>query len=182
MRIAIVGAGAIGSALGALLLRAGHAVTLGGRPTHVAAIRSAGLHVEGCLGTFVVHPEATERLEHGPELALVTTKTQDVREAVQANRDALAGVPVVAIQNGIRGADLVAESLPRAQVLSGVTLMVAIYLVPGQVALPLRGWLVIGRPWGRWTSRRASSRAHWTAPCPRRSVPTCAAPTGPSSS
>jgi 2-dehydropantoate 2-reductase len=148
MRIAIIGAGAIGSALGALLLQAGHGVTLVARPDHVAAIRSAGLQVEGCLGKFVVHPDATERLDNTPELALITTKTQDVLEAVSTNSESLGDIPVIAIQNGIRAADLVAQILPREQVLSGVTVMVATYLTPGQVALLLRGSLVIGRPWG----------------------------------
>jgi 2-dehydropantoate 2-reductase len=148
MRIAIVGAAAIGSAVGGLLSRAGHSVTLVGRPSHVAAVRSAGLQIDGCLGRFVVHPAASERLDQQAELALVMTKTQDVLEAVRSNREALAGIPVVAIQNGARGADLVTQLLPREEVLSGVALMVATYLTPGRVALLLHGSLVIGRAWG----------------------------------
>ncbi len=38
--IAVVGAGAVGSFYGAMLARAGHAVTLIGRAAHVAAIRA----------------------------------------------------------------------------------------------------------------------------------------------
>jgi 2-dehydropantoate 2-reductase len=145
VRIAIIGAGAIGCGSGALLARAGHAVTLVGRPDQVAAIRDAGLHIEGCLGSFTVHPDATERLDSPPELALLTTKTQDVAEAARAHRDVLRDVPVVSIQNGLRGPDLAAAELSPDQVFAGVTLMTGSYLTPGRVHLQARGWLVIGR-------------------------------------
>jgi ketopantoate reductase len=46
-RIAIIGAGAIGSALGALLHRAGKNVVLNARQEHVEAIRENGLQVDG---------------------------------------------------------------------------------------------------------------------------------------
>ncbi|MGZ5116383.1 MAG: ketopantoate reductase family protein, partial [Burkholderiales bacterium] len=52
MRIAVIGAGAVGSVLGSLLWRAGEDVVLVGRAAHVAAIRAAGLNVQGVLGGF----------------------------------------------------------------------------------------------------------------------------------
>ena len=45
-KVAVVGAGAVGSFYGAMLARAGHAVVLIGRPAHVAAIRRDGLRLE----------------------------------------------------------------------------------------------------------------------------------------
>ncbi|WP_299259231.1 ketopantoate reductase family protein [uncultured Kushneria sp.] len=56
MQIAIMGAGAIGSYYGALLARAGHAVTLIGRAAHVEAIHHKGLMLETASGreTFEV--------------------------------------------------------------------------------------------------------------------------------
>ncbi|MBV9324250.1 MAG: ketopantoate reductase family protein [Chloroflexi bacterium] len=148
MRIAVIGAGAIGSAIGALLGRAGHEVTLVGRPAHIAAIRSAGLQVDCSLGSFTIALDATERLEHRPDIALVTTKTQDLQHAVLTNRAALAGVPVVVIHNGVRGWELATEVLPPCNVWSGVTLMIATYLVAGRVSLASHGWLLIGRASG----------------------------------
>ena len=43
MRIAVMGAGAVGCYYGGMLARAGHSVALIGRPQHVEAIRRDGL-------------------------------------------------------------------------------------------------------------------------------------------
>jgi ketopantoate reductase len=91
-RIAVIGAGAVGSALGALLHRTGQNVVLIARPAHAAAIRQHGLRVDGELGDFVVPIEATETLNFRPDLALLTVKTQDVVSAVKANQAFLNGV------------------------------------------------------------------------------------------
>src|SRR5258706_226766 len=46
MKIAVMGAGAVGCYYGGMLARAGHAVTLIGRPQHVEAVRREGLFLE----------------------------------------------------------------------------------------------------------------------------------------
>ena len=74
--IAILGAGAIGSALGALLTHAGQAVTLVGRPEHVHRIQAQGLHVEGAFGDFPFQVPAAEALDFQPEVAFLTMKPQ----------------------------------------------------------------------------------------------------------
>ena len=147
-RIAIIGAGAIGSALGALLVRAGRQVTLIGRAAHVAAIRRDGLRVEGALGSFTVPIAASVALDFRPDLALLTVKTQDALAAVQANAALLAGVPVVTFQNGVRSDALVATVLPPQQIISTVVNIHANYLKPGAVTIIYPGPLLIGRPFG----------------------------------
>ena len=47
LRIAVMGAGAVGCYFGALLARAGHQVTLIGRPAHVQAVQQHGLRQIG---------------------------------------------------------------------------------------------------------------------------------------
>lgn len=64
-RIAVIGASAVGSALGALLYRAGHNIVLIGRPAHIAAIRQDGLRVDGEMGNFVTLVEAMRLLISG---------------------------------------------------------------------------------------------------------------------
>ena len=147
-QIAIIGAGAIGSALGALLHRAGQNVLLIGRPAHVAAIRQDGLQVDGKMGNFTVKLEATERLNSRPDIALLTVKTQDVTDALKANFTFLTDVPVVTFQNGVRSDELAASLLSRKQILSAVVLMHVTYLSPGKVTMVFPGKLVLGRPFG----------------------------------
>ena len=146
--IAIIGAGAIGSTLGAFLSRAGHEVTLIGRSAHIGAIRRDGLRVDGALGTFSVPIAVAEALAFRPELACLTVKTQDVSDAVRANRAFLDGVPLVTFQNGLRSDALVAEVLPPQQIVSAVVNIHANYLTPGTVTVLYPGPLVIERPFG----------------------------------
>ena len=148
-RIAVIGAGAVGSALGALLHRAGENVVLIARPAHIAAICQHGLQVDGDTGDFIAPVEAAEALNFRPDLALLTVKTQDVIAAVKANQAFLNDVPVVTFQNGLRSDELVASILPREQILSAVVLMHVTYLLPGKVTVVYRGELMLGRPFGR---------------------------------
>lgn len=145
MRIAVIGAGAVGSALGSLLWRAGEEVVLVGRAAHIAAIRAAGLSVEGVLGGFNATPHAEERLSATPELALLTVKTQDIVAALRANRAMLQDVPIVVLQNGLRGEELAASVVPQAQLVSGVVVLHAQYLVAGHVVLMQSEGLLVGR-------------------------------------
>ena len=128
MRIAILGAGAVGSVLGSLLWRAGEDVVLVGRAAHVAAIHAAGLDVQGVLGGFRATPRAEERLSSRPEVALLTVKAQDVAAALRDNLAFLDGVPIVVLQNGLAGEDLAASVVPRSQIVSGVVSLHVEYL------------------------------------------------------
>ncbi|MEE8436262.1 MAG: 2-dehydropantoate 2-reductase, partial [bacterium] len=90
MRIAVMGAGGIGGFYGALLVRAGHEVTLIARGAHLAAIREHGLTLIDDRETFTVRPalataDTAEAGREGPaELVLVTTKAYDLDAAARA--------------------------------------------------------------------------------------------------
>ena len=60
MKVAVMGAGAVGCYYGFLLARAGHAVTLIGRPALVEAVDKAGLVLESAAGTASVPVRATD--------------------------------------------------------------------------------------------------------------------------
>ena len=149
MRIAVIGAGAVGSVLGSLLWRAGEDVVLVGRAAHVAAIRAAGLSVEGVLGGFNATPHAEERLSARPDLALLAVKTQDVEAALRENAAMLEDVPVVVLQNGLRAEEIAARVVPGRQLVSAIVALQAEYLAPGHVLLMQAEGLLIGRPDGR---------------------------------
>jgi 2-dehydropantoate 2-reductase len=148
LRIAVLGAGALGSVLGSLLWRAGEDVVLVGRAAHVAAIRAAGLSVEGVLGGFNATPHAEERLSARPELALLTVRARDVVAVLRENAALLAGVPIVVLQNGLRGEELAATAVPADQLVSGVVALHAQYVKAGHVMLLESAGLLVGRPEG----------------------------------
>jgi len=60
MKFAVVGAGAIGAFLGAMLSRAGEDVALIARGAHLRAMQQHGVQVRGEIGEFKVHPQATD--------------------------------------------------------------------------------------------------------------------------
>jgi 2-dehydropantoate 2-reductase len=149
MKIAIVGAGAIGGFLAARLDARGHEVTLVGRGAGLTAIRNGGLLVRQADGSERrVELQAVERLDERPDLVLLTVKTQDVTAACQALMPLADGVPVVALQNGVRADELVAAVVGRDNVLGAVVMCAVSYTQPGEIMVQFPGWLIAGEPFG----------------------------------
>jgi 2-dehydropantoate 2-reductase len=145
VKVAIIGSGALGGALGALLVDAGHDVLFVARPAQVAAIRRDGVSVTGCLGDRVIKAEAVPRLGDRSELALLAVKAHDAVDAIRQNLDCLTDVPLVTLQSGVRTPEQLAELLPAEQIVTGVPLVRATSSAPARVALIDRGSLLIGR-------------------------------------
>ncbi len=115
MRILVMGSGAMGSVVGGMMARAGHAVTLVGRAPHVEAIGSQGLHITGIWGDHVVRDLAARTsvagLQRGAfDVILVTVKSFDTPSAMDAVTPlADAETLVCAYQNGLGNAEVIAE-------------------------------------------------------------------------
>ena len=151
-KIAIVGSGAVGSTLGALLDRAREQVYLIARPDHVRAIKeNRGLQIDGIKGTFKARVQALETLDFKPDLVLLTVKTQDVASALESIREYIDGVPVLTMQNGIRSDELAAGVIGRTHLMSAMLRITCTYLDPGKVILIEQGGLVIGAPFPECT-------------------------------
>jgi 2-dehydropantoate 2-reductase len=124
MKIAIVGAGAMGSVYAGLLASTGHEVWAIDRlEDHVEAIRRNGLRVEGASGDRTVRIHATtDPTEAGEvELVVLATKALHVTAAAGAARPLLGPETlVVSIQNGLGGPDAAAAVLGDDRVVIGV--------------------------------------------------------------
>jgi 2-dehydropantoate 2-reductase len=148
MKIAVIGAGAIGSVLGGLMARAGVDVTLIGRQSQVSAIHRNGLAIDGALGSFVIRVPAHEKLDFVPDLAILAVKTQNIAEALRENQFYIQAAPVMTLQNGARADQMVADIIGGERLYSGVVLFGATYLEPGKVTYATAGRLIIGKPFG----------------------------------
>ncbi|MFT3721388.1 ketopantoate reductase family protein [Pseudorhodoferax sp.] len=116
MRIAVIGAGAVGSYFGGLLARAGHEVTLIGRPAHVEAIRRDGLLIETAVSAERVCPDADIAVSAatGAQLVLFCVKSTDTVSAGAAVAPYLAaGCTLLSLQNGIDNAARLASAAGR---------------------------------------------------------------------
>ena len=120
-RVVVVGAGAIGSLLSALLGAAGSEVALidrhatdGDLDSHVTVVEPTGRTV-----TARVHRVASAAaVRDDPDLAILAVKTHDVEAALPA----LArwpDLPVLTIQNGVGAEELVRAARPAAGLIAG---------------------------------------------------------------
>ncbi len=163
MRVAVLGAGGVGSYYGGLLARAGNEVVCLARGRQLAALRSGGLEVRTPEGAFLVRVAATDDPGGvGPaDLAIVAVKTYSLIEIAPAvARVAGTGAVIVPLLNGVEAVDrLVAAGVPRAAILGGLTQISAVRTAPGVVERrsPFHR-VVVGEPAGG-SSERAETIA-----------------------
>ncbi|MBN9607242.1 MAG: ketopantoate reductase family protein [Actinomycetales bacterium] len=144
MRIGIIGAGAVGGTLAALLDRAGHELAVTARGAHLDAIRENGIRLDGGWGEHVARVAAGPVLEGGFELVILATKAQDSAAALDANLAALGTAPLLVVQNGLGGLRVAREHAPDSPLLGGLALMAVSYLEPGRVTVTGGNPLILG--------------------------------------
>ncbi|BDG61239.1 2-dehydropantoate 2-reductase [Caldinitratiruptor microaerophilus] len=141
MRVAVMGAGAIGCYFGGRLAQAGHEVHLIARGEHLRALRERGLVVRSELGDIAAQLPATDDpAEVGPvDLVLFTVKSQDTDQAAQAARPLVGPDTVVlTLQNGVDNPDRIGAVLGPEHVLGGSCQIEAAIAEPGVVVHPSR--------------------------------------------
>ena len=162
-RYVIVGAGAIGGTVGAVLTRAGIPTVLVARGRHAETLAVAGLTLrtpDGAFHTPVTAVSGAEHLRLTPDDVLVfTTKTQQLDVALQQWVDqpvhgpdgalGTAGdlLPVLTALNGVAAEE---KALRYFRRVFGVCVWLpAVHLEPGEVIV--RSWPVVGQfHIGRW--------------------------------
>jgi 2-dehydropantoate 2-reductase len=148
MKIAVIGAGAIGSLVAGYLKNAGEDVSLVGHADAVSVISKKGLSISGARGDFNIKIASSEVLRERPDLAILAVKTQDLEEALRANAKFLDGAIILTAQNGVRADIIVSQLLAKGNIISSIVMFGATYLEPGKVVHNFdRSW-VIGRPLG----------------------------------
>lgn len=137
MTVAVVGAGGLGSYVGAVLGRAGHDVTFVTRGAHRAAIEADGLRVRSHEGDFLVRPACVgSALElDGADLTFLATKTFSLDEvAPQLVHLAETGSCIVSLLNGVTARErLAAHGVPEDRLADGVAYMTSFRVEPGVV-------------------------------------------------
>lgn len=153
MRVLVIGAGAVGSFIGARLSLAGHEVTLVGRPTLVQAVRRGGLtllepdgsrriaDVAAALDIAAAFRAISASSETGcsPEaydLALITVKAYDTAAVIAELATAVAvPPPLLTLQNGVGNEEALAEVFGGHRVVAGAIDTPISVPTPGQVQI-----------------------------------------------
>ncbi|MFC0681907.1 ketopantoate reductase family protein [Lysobacter korlensis] len=144
MRVAVLGAGAVGGTLAALLDRAGHSLEVTARGAHLAAIQASGLRLTGAWGDHVAAVWAGDALAAVPDLAILATKAHDAEAALRPNAALLDGVPLVVVQNGLAGLERAAEAAPGSPLVGGLALFAASLSSPGEITVTAAAGLCLG--------------------------------------
>ena len=144
MRIAVIGAGAIGGTIAALMAGAGHDVSVVARGRQLLVLSQQGLHLTGPFGSFSAPITAIPFLSETPDVAFVCTKAQDAREAIGSQAEYLRNIPVVIVQNGIEGLAAAQEQLPDSEAIGALAVFAASYLEPGTVTATAGGPTFLG--------------------------------------
>jgi 2-dehydropantoate 2-reductase len=158
VRYLIIGAGAVGGTVGALLSQAAREVVLVARGPHLAALRETGLRFVTPRGTTTLAIPAVagpEEVDLRPDDVLVLcVKGQDTAAAlaVWAHRPVAGGgvaadrLPVVCAQNGTENERVALRSFARVYAIT--VLLPASHLEPGQITAisdPVVGVMIVGR-------------------------------------
>ncbi|HLN06069.1 MAG TPA: 2-dehydropantoate 2-reductase N-terminal domain-containing protein [Acidimicrobiales bacterium] len=151
MRYVILGAGAIGCAIGGRLFEHGHDVVLVARGAHQAALATRGLELRDPKRTVKLPIAAAsspvEAGFDGGDIAILATKTQHSEALlVELAMCAPPSTAVVCAQNGVENERLALRRFSNVQAMCVV--LPASYLEPGVVEIPvapLTGILDVGR-------------------------------------
>lgn len=137
MKIAIMGAGALGGYFGGRLAAAGHDVTLIARGAHLAAIKANGLRIQSPKGDLHL-PEVAATDDPASvglvDVVMFMVKTYDLDQAAQAIRPMLGPQTMVTtFQNGISAPDRLGAVIGAQHVVPGVARIPADIMAPGVI-------------------------------------------------
>lgn len=137
MKVAVVGAGAMGSLFGAMLAESGNEVWLYDVwLEHVQTINQAGLQIEREGKTRTVNIKATaDPLQIGQaELVIIFVKSSRTDIAAETAQAIVgSGGSVMTLQNGMGNAEAIAEFIEPDRILAGTTSHGATLLAPGSI-------------------------------------------------
>lgn len=119
-QFAILGAGALGSILGAHLARAGHSVVMLARGDRARAVERDGLRVKGLVELSVRVPVVTEMSQfRAAETLIVAIKTPGTQAALASLAHVEVGA-ALSLQNGVLKNELLAQTFGAARVLGAL--------------------------------------------------------------
>jgi 2-dehydropantoate 2-reductase len=148
MKIAVIGAGAIGGLVAGYLKLKGEDVSLAGHTDSVKAIAENGLQISGIRGNFNLKVNASEKLSFKPDLIILATKTQDIDTALKDNLKFLEGATILTTQNGVQADDLVTKYISKENIISSIVMFGATYLEPAKIVHNFEGSWIIGKIFG----------------------------------
>jgi 2-dehydropantoate 2-reductase len=145
MKVAVIGAGAIGGLVAGYLVDKGEEVILVTHPEHITPLAQNGLTIEGARGRLCVRIPVKSQLEEQVDLAILATKIPDLEKSMTQNFAYLKDVPVISVQNGVRAERIIAARLGAQRLFPSIVMFGATYLAPGKIVHNFEGDWIVGQ-------------------------------------
>lgn len=149
MRIAVMGAGAVGGYFGAKFALAGQDVTFIARGAHLKALRANGLEVISSSAEMHVKAACfTDAINEvgAVDLILFCVKSYDTQTAAQSLKPMIgASTMILSLQNGIDNAEKIAQLWACERTLAGVVYVGAQMTAPGIITHAAGGKIIFGQ-------------------------------------
>src|SRR5687767_9410795 len=135
MKIAVMGAGGVGSYLGAMLARSGADVMLICRGKHLAAIRERGLSLSTPNESFSIDINATDTPATPVDVIIQAVKLYDLASSTKQMLPMVGPqTMVLPIQNGVMAAEGIASVIGQDKVIGGTVFINSHVVSPGVVS------------------------------------------------
>lgn len=147
MRIAVMGAGAVGGYFGARLAASGLDVSFIVRGEHLRSTQKNGLRVKSIQGDLEIRSQFTSNPDQvGPvDLILFSVKSQDTEEAAKSLAPLMSEkTAVLSLQNGVDNPEKIARLWGADRTLAGVVYIAAQVPEPGVIEHSAGGRIVLG--------------------------------------
>ncbi len=145
MKIAVVGAGAIGGLVAGYLKNSKADVFLVGKRDFREAVGRDILRISGARGDFHVSISVFDKLNQKVDLVILAVKTQDLQAVIEENEIYLKDTLILTTQNGLRADEIAARYIPRENIISSIVMFGATYLEPGKILHNFEGKWILGR-------------------------------------
>lgn len=147
-KVAVIGLGAIGGLVAGYLKAKAVEVVAVGRREQKKEIEDNGLVIDGVRGRSMVYVDVLPRLEEAVDLAIITVKTQDLKDAIDVSRPFLKDALILSTQNGVRADKLLGMMLGEERIVSSIVMFGSTYEPYHKIIHNFEGKWLIGRPFG----------------------------------
>jgi len=149
MKIAVMGAGAIGGLVAGYLKTKIRKVIAIGTNDQIRAIKQDGLRINGAKGDVWVDLDIRDKLDVKVDLVILAVKTQDIGNIIEQYRPLLENALILTTQNGVQADRILSKALGENNIISSIVMFGSTYLKPGFITHNFDGKWIIGRPFAK---------------------------------
>lgn len=148
MKIAVLGCGAIGGLFLGYLCEKKIDIVGVVKDYQKETLLKEGLLIEGIRGSSNYKVSVDTKLQAKVDLAIFTSKIDDLEKIIEENIEYLKEAVVVSTQNGVRADYILSKYFPKQSIVTGIVMFGATFYRPNKVIHNFEGNLILGNIFG----------------------------------